>query len=173
MKGRKPYPYVIMEDNNDKNRLTKGTLAKRKEHEPTIRSNYLKCPSHLSSEAKKEWNRLVELYGELDKPILYDLDANALEIYCDNLVTYRKAMKKVRETAEVYTYKNDLKPRKNPWLTIANDAAIQIKKYGEMLLLDPVSRARVGIAKANTEEELTGMALFLYQHAQAKREGNE
>ncbi|MHB1316158.1 MAG: P27 family phage terminase small subunit, partial [Christensenellales bacterium] len=65
-----------------------------------------------------------------------------------------------RETSEVYNSKNDPRPRKNPWLTVANDAAVQVKKYGELLLLDPVSRARAGLVKT-PEKELSPMAKFM------------
>lgn len=104
----------------------------------------------------------MSLYRELKDPILSDLDCNALEIYCESYVTYKKAIQKVRETSEVYNSKNDPRPRKNPWLTIANDAAIQVKKYGELLLLDPVSRARVGLVK-KPEKELSPIARFMIE----------
>lgn len=161
MKGRKPYPFVVMESTNDKNRLTKEQLAARGKNEPKINSVNLRCPPHLSEDAKKEWRRIVRLYKEFDKPILSDLDINALEIYCEAVVTYRKAMLKVRETSEVYVNKSDQnRPKKNPWLTVANEAATQVKKYGEILLLDPVSRARAGMAKTDKETE-SPMAAFL------------
>ena len=161
MAGRKAYPFAVMEATNDKNRLTKEELDRRKSNEPRVNSSYLRCPVHLSIEAKKEWRRITKLYKEFEKPLLSDLDVNALEIYCESLVTYRKAMQKVRETAEVYMSKADQnRPKKNPWLTVANEAATQIKKYGEILLLDPVSRARVGLAKSK-DEELSPMAAFL------------
>jgi len=161
MAGRKAYPYVVMKATNDKNRLTKEELERRKENEPTIKSNALRCPSHLSDGAKKEWRRIVKLYGEFEKPLLSDLDVNALEIYCEALVTYRRAMQNVRKTTEVYIDKQDQsKPKKNPWLSVANEAAMQIKKYGEILLLDPVSRARVGMAKGNDEAD-DPMAAFI------------
>jgi len=146
MKGRKPYPFQVMQATNDKNRLTKKALEDRERNEPRIKSARLTCPAHMSDDAKKEWRRIVKLYRELEKPIITDLDTNALEIYCESLVTYRKAMQKIRETSEVYVSKADAnRPKKNPWLTVANDAAGQIKKYGESLLLDPVSRARIGL----------------------------
>ncbi len=134
-------------------------------NEPKVKSNKLRCPSHLSDDAKKEWKRIVGIYAELDTPLLNDLDINALEVYCEAVVTYRKAMQKVRETAEVYTSRVDPKPRKNPWLTVANDAAMQIKKYGEILLLDPVSRARVSLTKAVSKNRPPSrMAQFIQQH---------
>ena len=98
------------------------------------------------------------------------MDQNALEIYCEAVVTYQKAMAKVRETAEVYASKQDNnRPKKNPWLTVANDASDQIKKYGEILLLDPVSRARVGLAKANEEDPDTKRMNELVARRQALR----
>ena len=162
MKGRKPYPFQVMEATNDKNRLTKAQLEGRANKQPKIKSSALKCPRHMSLPAQKEWKRIVKLYKELEEPIMSDLDVNALEIYCEALVTYRKAMQKVRETSEVYISKTDQnKPKKNPWLSVANEAAMQMKKYGEILLLDPVSRARVGLAKSKSQEEEDPMAAFL------------
>jgi len=168
MKGRKPYPYQVMNASNDKNHLKKEKLDNRASNEPSIESSILRCPAHMSIGAKKEWRRIVKLYKELSEPIMSDLDVTALEIYCEAVVTYRKAMAKVRETSEVYTSKTDPnKPRKNPWLTVANEATNQIKKYGEILLLDPVSRARVGLAKANIES-LSPMELYFKR----KQEGS-
>ncbi len=153
MGGRKPHPYSMMAENNDQNHLTKRDLRERKKNEPTIESRFLKCPAHLSPEAKKEWRRIVKLYDELNVPILTDLDTNALEVYCESFTTYKKAIARVRETSEVYVNKSDQnKPKKNPWLTVANEAALQMKKYGDVLLLDPVSRARAGMVKKNPKD---------------------
>jgi P27 family predicted phage terminase small subunit len=161
MKGRKPYPFEIMDATNNKNRLTKDQLRERQENQPTIESAELKCPRHLSLGAKKEWKRIVGLYREISKPIVTDLDINALEIYCEAVVTYQKAMQKVRESSEVYTSRAEPnKPKKNPWLVVANEAADQIKKYGEILLLDPVSRARASLAAAKKDDD-DPMAQFL------------
>lgn len=161
MAGRKPYPYEVMKATNDHNRLTKKTLEAREKNEPKIKSAKLRCPKHLSEDAKIEWKRIVKLYREFDAPILNDLDINALEVYCEALVTYRKAINMVRQTAEVAKFKGDDKQRKNPWLTVANEAANQIKKYGEILLLDPVSRARVGLAKSKQEDEEDPLLVLL------------
>jgi len=100
------------------------------------------------------------LYRELEEPIINDLDVHALEIYCETLVTYRKASQKVRETSEVYTSRTDpSRPRINPWFSIAIDAANQLKKFSDILLMDPVSRAKVGLAKSR-DEDLSPMELY-------------
>jgi len=162
MKGRKPYPIELIEHTNDKLRYTKSELQLRKENELKYNGEVIfDCPDHLCDEAKFEWNKIRELYKKLDANILTDLDANALEVYCESVVTYRKAMLKVRETAEVYASKSDPgRPKKNPWLNVASEAAARMKKYSEILLLDPVSRARVGLSKSN-DKPATGIAAFM------------
>jgi P27 family predicted phage terminase small subunit len=154
LKGRNPYPFEVIKNSNDKDRFTKEQLENREANEPTLNSAVLKCPAYLPPEAKKEWNRVVKLYRQLSRPIVTDLDVNALEVYCLAVVRYRKATAKIAETSEVFASKNDpSKPRLNPWLKVANDAAIEIKKYGEILLLDPVSRARASIAQSKKNDD--------------------
>lgn len=173
MQGRKPYPQVLMEANNERDRLTREELKKRRLNEPKTKSNRLRCPKHLESEAKKEWRRIVKLYGEFKQAILSDLDCNALEVYCNALVTYRKATKMVRETSEIYVRKGDKTPKKNPWLRIAEDASETMRKYGEILLLNPVSRARMGIAKAKPVSEMTRRELFNLRIQQQREQEKE
>lgn len=150
MRGRKAHPYQIVNANAKEQKTAKKKLEGRKNNEPKINSFELICPQHLTEEAKIEWDRIKTLYQELDQPIMSDLDVNALEIYCESIVTYRKAMQKVKESSEVY--KSETGPKVNPWLRVANEASKQVKKYGELLLLDPVSRARIGLAKSKKEE---------------------
>ena len=42
MKGRKPYPFQVLEATNGKNRLTKANLDGRSKNEPKAKSNSLK-----------------------------------------------------------------------------------------------------------------------------------
>ncbi|MFA6308618.1 MAG: phage terminase small subunit P27 family [Clostridia bacterium] len=157
MKGRKPYPFEQIKANNDKIRKTQAQLELRS-REPRIKSNELSCPEHLCDEVKKEWQRIVSLYQELNGDFICDLDINAIEIYCEALLTYRKAMKKVRETSEVIA--QDGRPKKNPWMTIANEASITIKRYGEALLLEPVGRARSVIANKDDKKPVNKFDKF-------------
>ena len=144
--GRKAYPAALMLVNNENNRLTKEQLESRLENEPMPKSARLIVPKGLNDDAKKEWRRVVKLFREMDTMILSDLDVNVLEIYCESVVTYKRAMEKVRASSEVIMLEGQ--PKKNPWLTVANDAALLVNKYGGILCLDPVSRARVGLEKS-------------------------
>ena len=173
MQGRKPYPQALMEANNERDRLTREELKKRRLHEPKTKSNRLRCPKHLCSEAKKEWRKTTKLYSEFKEPILSDLDCNALEVYCNAAVRYRKAIKMVEETSEIYVRKGDKTPKKNPWLKIAEDAGETMRKYGEMLLLNPVSRARMGIAKAKPVSKMTRREAFNLRLEQQRERDRE
>jgi P27 family predicted phage terminase small subunit len=162
MQGRKPHPFQLIDENN---KLSKAKIAARKRNQPQTQSSKLWCPTHLCDEAKKEWRRVVKLYRELDKDLISDLDVASLEVYCESVATYQKAMSEVHKTTEVYM--TSAGPKTNPWLTVANNAAIQIKRYGEVLLLDPVSRARAGLAITKTEEKApSGVAAFQKRRAQ-------
>jgi P27 family predicted phage terminase small subunit len=158
MTGRKPYPIAQIRANTDKLRYTQAQLDSRS-NEPKIKSNSLRCPARLTDDVKKEWRRIVKLYSEFDGDYICDLDVDALEVYCDALVTYRKAMKKVHDTSEVIA--QDGRPKKNPWMTIANEASIVIKKYGEVLLLDPVGRARAAINKSSDKKPVSKFDRFI------------
>ena len=161
MSGRKPHPAALMELKNGQERLTQDALQKRLENEPVPKSFKLRPPAWLCDEAKKEWRRIVKLFSEMDIPILSDLDVNALAMYCDAVVTYKKAIEKVREQTEVYVTKdNPSKPMINPWLKVARDAAAQVKQLGDVLCLDPVSRARAGMGKKSTPKNDPNGELF-------------
>lgn len=163
MQGRKPHPFQLIDGNN---KLSKAEIAARRNNQPNIQSANLRCPATLCDEAKKEWKRIVKLYKELDKDLINDLDLTTLAVYCENVATYQKAMEEVRKTTEVYMTSQG--PKINPWLTVANNASVQIKKFGEVLLLDPVSRARAGLAKtkADAEEKESGVAAFKRRRSQ-------
>lgn len=159
MAGRRAYPMQLIDSKAKEQKLGRTKLENRRKNEVKVKSCELKCPEHLSDNAKEEWERIVTLYRELEQPIITDLDVNALEIYCESMVTYRNVMKNVKEGSEVYEDEKGVKM--NPYLKVANQMAELIKKYGEILLLDPVSRARVGVAKAKQQEAMDPMEALI------------
>jgi P27 family predicted phage terminase small subunit len=161
-KGRQPHPFSVVKQTNDKKCLSKDTIRKREANEPTIKQKLLICPKHLSPAAKAEWKRLAKLYLELEDALLNDLDLNVLEAYCNTLERYRKAVTML-DTADGRPLDVVLSPqgtKVNPWFKVMVESANLLKRYGELLLLDPVSRARVGLARSK-EEELSPMAQML------------
>ena len=151
MRGHKAQSAVIVSLKNKKLKCKNDFVEARERNEPKIKTMNLRCPKHLPLGAQKEWRRIVKLYKELDKPIINDLDLTTLEVYCVEVDRYNIAIQKVQETSEVIKINGQAKI--NPWLKVANDASEKIRKFGELLLLDPVSRARVGLAKAKQEED--------------------
>ena len=164
--GRRPLPFEVIRGQNGRVRKTKAELDAREAAEPRLPVSDMKCPRTLSADARKEWHKITKLYLEMENQVITDLDLSALEVFCENLVIWRKAMRKLQESSEVYSIKGDPQPRVNPWLLVADKAAANMRKYGEVLLLDPVSRARIGMAKSK-EEDLDPMSVFL-----SKRGGN-
>lgn len=146
---------------NDKGRLTQEQLQHRLENEPQPKSFKLSVPSWLCPEAKKEWKRIVKLFSGMDRPILSDLDISALAIYCEAVARYKEAMEKVHVQGKIIVTKdNPNKPIRNPWAIEADSAALQIKKFSEVLCLNPVARARAGMGKTISLEDDPNGELF-------------
>jgi P27 family predicted phage terminase small subunit len=164
--GRKPYPIALMEATNGKNRLTKNKIEERKKNEPIIDSAKLTCPKHLGEVAKKEWRRIVKLYKSLDNPIVTDLDKNALEVYCVAFERFREAELCMQDSTMVFKSGPYDEPKRNPYIMIANQSADIMKKYGEILLLDPVSRARASLSTNKKPEDMTPIEAFRARRAQ-------
>ncbi len=142
---KKNIPFELID--NKKAMFKKKDLEIREKVEPKIKSNNISCPGHLSKEAKKEWRKIIKLYKEMELPILNNLDRNALEVYCETLVSYRNALVEIRNSKEIITTITG-RVMKNPWCEIADKAATTLKQYGSMLLLDPISRAKIGTVSA-------------------------
>ena len=72
MKGRKPYPFEIVQSTNaEKNKISKDQLQKRKENQPSGIKTNLRCPAHLSTEAVPldtlSWRASTSPRSSLDK----------------------------------------------------------------------------------------------------------
>ena len=133
--------------------MKKDEKEKRKASEPRDKSKLKTAPpKELSDEAKKEWRTLMNYYKNLDLEVICNLDRNALTIYCENMALYKKAVAEIAKGPEVYLdFKGNLK--KTPWLDVKEKATNKIKTFGEMLLLDPQSRAKMGTAAKKKAEE--------------------
>jgi P27 family predicted phage terminase small subunit len=138
MAGRKARPFELV----DKKGKTKLEIETRTDFEPKPVTQ-LRPPKSLSREAKKEWKGIVKRYIDMSIP-LHLIDARALAIYCGLIVSYNKSVIKIEEQDEVLT--NSRGGRyKNPWVDIQLKLIIQLKSYSELLLLDPFSRAKIGV----------------------------
>ena len=159
--GRKPTPLKLVD--NAKARHTKETLDGRQNGEPEGCTDKLTPPKTISSEAKKEWKRIVKLYRQLDAKIINDLDISTLMAYCESVAIYRRAQEEYQNCPLVYM-NADGRPAENPYITIMRREGQNIAKYAEQLCLSPVGRARMGVAAAKKEAESDPMAAYLNKY---------
>lgn len=169
--GRRPKTINLVKAGNDKTRHTKATLKAREAAEPHIKTKKLICPKRLSEEARVEWERIASLYLEFEDTIISDLDVDALMVYCEALVTYNNASEKIKNTAAVYLHPKDGTPAINPWVKICNDATEIMRKHSDMLLLNPISRARAGLARVKADKDnISPMARFIKERVNGDRQ---
>jgi P27 family predicted phage terminase small subunit len=142
--------------------MTKSEMDARERAEPTPKSNDLVCPEHLNPLVAAEWGRLVGLYKEFETQVVADLDKDFLMIYCESVVMYTKAMKKLHGGSAVYKSPKDGDFKINPWVKVAQDASNTMLKFGGFLLLNPIARAEAGLAKVKaSEDNLSPIARFM------------
>lgn len=156
MPGRMPKTVDQIDKDNSRTRYTKEEIKARRENTPKIDQSTLRVPEWLDEISKKEWHRIVRLTRQ--SGIYTDLDINALAMYCKAYSRAREAydeyrkleerVKKENKDANILVSKNG---KANPLIRIAIEAEDQCRKWAAILGLDPVSRARIGIARKKTE----------------------
>jgi len=175
--GRKPIPAALLDPK--KSKISKETIEVRKMVEKSINptpKNTLKRPSFLSGPAKKEWNRIMKLYEQLDQKILSELDQTALVMYCEAVAAYKtfqKRYKEIIDDLDSYNYSNeDIKYKmKKEDLEYRNDRIQKLQlnsdeilgrmnrqiknvnNLAEQLCLTPIARAKMGILSLQNKEE--------------------
>ena len=151
MPGRNPNLPEVMIDS--RKHYTKADIAARKENTPEIDSAKMRAPAWLDDIAKKEWRRIVRLAKH--SGIYTDLDVNTLGMYCMNYSRVVQAYKEYKDQSERVAAEHDGRPplvykgQLNPYLAVAMKAEEQCRKLSAILGLDPVSRARMGLARKN------------------------
>jgi P27 family predicted phage terminase small subunit len=138
MRGRRPKPTELK-------RLA-GNPGKRplNQDEPTFTANAMRCPRHLTDEAKKEWRRVTR---ELQSAgLLTNVDRAALAAYCQAWANWVEAMQALEKEDKVcVTDKGYAHP--NPWVGIANKALEEMRRWMTEFGMTPSSRSRVKVEK--------------------------
>jgi P27 family predicted phage terminase small subunit len=166
MPGRHPKLIEAIDEDNTRTRYTRAEIDARREHTPRVEGNRLRPPSWLDPVARKEWRRIVRL---ADKAELYsDLDANALGMYCmaysravNAYAEYKKLEEKYRGEDDSRTVMVTSRGKTNPLLKLAMEAEEQCRKWSALLGLDPVARARMGLARKNNPDAYDPFEAFL------------
>lgn len=151
MPGRNPKLIEQIEEDNSRTRYTREEIEARRENTPRIESAKLTAPHWLGKVAKKEFRRIVKL--AINAGIFTDLDVNALGMYCqsyERLILLYAELEKLR----------GLMPR-DAMISSAGQKVMRAiqreedhcRKYGGLLGLDPVARARIGLAKSKKDTD--------------------
>lgn len=171
MKGRKPTPAKLI--NIKKHKISMFERNKREEIEMTLQSTkILRCPSHLTNDAKREWKRIMRLYERMQANILSDLDRQALIMYCEAVSNYNAAqkdwhfyqstkenMKEKFSKLNSSDYKDFVKSIKyiDQSIDIVSMRMIRqikvIHPLTEQLCLTPVGRARMKTANTSSSKD--------------------
>jgi len=115
--------------------------------QPT-QSEFPSSPEWLSDDARKEWNRLLEMIGSagaVARP-----DADVLAAYCETIALYRQALQQIRD--EGLTYSGETGIKRHPAVAIASDARKDLLRLAAELGLTPVSRQRLKIEDVGKDE---------------------
>ncbi len=128
-------------------KIANGTRKDRiSSDEPKIPAQLPSMPSHLDSEARREWKRLVKVLCSIG--LLTLVDRGILACYCTAWSRLISAEAELLKEGAVLIGSNG-GAYQNPWLAIANKATEQIAKYGSLLGFDPSSRSRVKVTPAD------------------------
>lgn len=150
--GPKPSPAALVDNSTYKK--SAAELERRQIIESSIQTQaVLKCPSHLSDEAKKEWKRVMRLYKQMESTILCDLDLQALIMYCEAVAIYKKAQETWTKYQWVVTTNPDSQMIMDKCFKIMEKQTKIVSTLSEQLCLTPVGRARMGMLKANTKDD--------------------
>lgn len=133
--------------NGNPNNRTKKELAKRTKNEKRmeVSNENMNPPSWLSTGAKKEFNRIVDLFS--DNKLLNEADITELAMYCDLLSEYRACNTRLKKNGRSV----DGKP--SPDVRMKLQLSQQIDKLAKNLGLTPSARASMAINLDEIEED--------------------
>jgi P27 family predicted phage terminase small subunit len=153
MTGRKPLPPALV-DREVFKKNGQEYEAREESYKKLQVSKVLKCPSHLTPEAKKEWKRIMKLYNQMDADILSDLDLQPLIMYCEAVSVYKQALETRKEFKRLVSTNEEMQKLIDNTLKTMERQSKIISSLSEQLCLTPVGRARMGMnATAQKEEE--------------------
>lgn len=108
------------------------------------------CPDHLTPEARAEWDRIVPELEALG--LLTRIDRAALAAYCTAYGRWVEAERMVKEHGLTVETPNGY-PVKSPWLSTADKALDQLRKFIQEFGLSPASRSKVAATPKSTNDD--------------------
>jgi P27 family predicted phage terminase small subunit len=133
-RGAKPKPTRL--------KALEGTLRsdRRNPNEPETKPAIPRCPTHLGSEAKREWRRLAPQLARLG--LLSKIDREALALFCQAWARWVEAEEALKRYGVMVKSPNGF-PMQSPYLAVANKAMEQMRALLAEFGMSPSSRTRV------------------------------
>nr|WP_321315019.1 phage terminase small subunit P27 family [uncultured Ligilactobacillus sp.] len=133
--------------NGNPNNRTKKELSKRTKNEKRMAfsNENMNPPTWLSGGAKKEFNRIVNLFDE--SKLLNEADITELAMYCDLLAEYKACNTRLKKNGR----SQDGKPSQD--LRMKLQLSQQIDKLAKNLGLTPAARASMAINLDENDED--------------------
>ena len=138
MAGRRPKPSRVKE--------IEGNAGKRpvNKNEPRPRLAIPDCPDHLDELAKQEWNRIAPELFRLG--LLTNIDRAGIAAYCQSWSRWVDAENNLKKFGTVIKTPKGY-PIQNPYLSIANAAVDQMRKFEIEFGMTPSSRSRIDTSR--------------------------
>ena len=136
-RGPKPLPTQTL-------KVRGSWRADVRKDEPQAEFAVPNMPDWLSSEAEKEWNRLVLTLNKYN--LLTDLDGNTLGLYCQTMADYQEALEYCKEGVLIKTENGNL--IQSPAVGLKNKALQMLQRLGAEFGFSPSSRAGMSMPKA-------------------------
>ncbi len=148
--GRKPLPVEIHE--------MRGSYKKnpqRRKQTPRAKGRPQK-PRHLDEYGRKEWDRICKLLKSMG--VLSATDAPAIEQYCESYSEWRRAKEKVEKIGLAIVSKDkkgNIVVRRNPFLSVKQQAAHLCHRYLSEFGLTPSARSSLDISGNDEPDAMT------------------
>ncbi len=137
MAGRKPHPTALklLKGEKKKNRLNEG------EPKPTV--GIPDCPSHLSEDAKAEWERVSPILANMG--VLTLADMGVLAAYCDAWGRWIEASALIKKHGIIIVGRKTGMPYCNPAIGLMHRAKKDLVQFGAELGLTPAGRTKIKV----------------------------
>ena len=112
-----------------------------------------RAPSWLTTDAKREWQRIMPLL--IERKILTEADMGSVENYCIAIGQVREMQAMISKEGAVFT--SERGPRAHPAVKIQSDAMTRARLLASELGLTPVSRSRPSIRDDEAGDEFAHM----------------
>ena len=120
--------------------------------EPQYAAELPSAPRHLSAAAQREWRRVGKYL--VAAGVMTAVDRAVLALYCQAYARWVEAEKQLAKPEALTDTTPNGMTVMSAWLTIANKAMDQVKRYGAELGLTPASRTRIHVEQTEARKSL-------------------